>query len=82
MAQASDIVNSNWSPGQAMPGENEPSVKVREPLLAEVLTKVNNAKTKKDKIKILNKDTKIQMLELISQTSFLTEISKVKLIKM
>jgi len=58
MAQASDIVNSNWSPGQAMPGENEPSVKVREPLLAEVLTKVNNAKTKKDKIKILkNHDT-------------------------
>ena len=36
MAQASDIVNSNWSPGQAMPGK-EPSVKMRTPLISEVL---------------------------------------------
>ena len=52
MAQASDIVNSNWSPGQEMPGK-EPSVKMRTPLISEVLKKVNNAKTKPQKIKIL-----------------------------
>ena len=52
MAQASDIVNSNWSPGKAMPGR-EPSVKMRTPLISEVLKKVNNAKTKPQKIKIL-----------------------------
>ena len=52
MAQASDIVNSNWTPGQAMPGK-EPSVKMRTPLISEVLKKVNNAKTKPQKIKVL-----------------------------
>ena len=46
-----DIVNSNWTPGASMP--REPSVKMRTPLISEVLKKVNNAKTKPQKIKIL-----------------------------
>ena len=59
-----DIVNSNWTPNDPVP-----SVKVRTPLLSEVFKKVNNAKTKPQKIKIL-KDNDSPALRSICKWSF------------
>ena len=62
-----DIVNSGWSPSQGHP--STPSVKVRTPLLSEVFKKVNNAKTKPQKIKVL-KDNDSPALRAICKWSF------------
>ena len=59
-----NIVNSNWTPNDPVP-----SVKVRTPLLSEVFKKVNNAKTKPQKIKVL-KDNDSPALRAICKWSF------------
>ena len=40
----------------AYPDRSQPSIKVREPLLSEILTKVHRAKTKSDKVRILKQE--------------------------
>ena len=59
-----NIVNSNWTPNDPVP-----SVKVRTPLLSEVFKKVNNAKTKPQKIKVL-KENDSPALRAICKWSF------------
>ena len=59
-----DIVNSNWTPNDPIP-----SVQVRTLLLSEVFKKVNNAKTKPQKIKVL-KDNDSPALRAICKWSF------------
>ena len=53
----------------AYPDRSQPEIKVREPLLSEILTRVHKAKDKKDKIKIL-KEEDCLALRQICQWSF------------
>ena len=54
MAQAVEFDSGGDGSVVAVP-QKKPSIKVREPLLSEVLTKVHRAKTKSDKVKIYKK---------------------------
>ena len=55
MAQPVEFDSNSDGSVSAYP-EKRPSIKVREPLLSEVLTKVHGAKTKAQKIKILQEE--------------------------
>ena len=50
----------------AYPDRSQPEIKVREPLLSEILTRVHKAKDKKDKIKIL-KEEDCLALQVVSE---------------
>ena len=68
MAQPIEFDSNSDGSVSAYP-EKRPSIKVREPLLSEVLTKVHGAKTKAQKIKIL-KEEDCLALRQICQWSF------------
>ena len=55
MAQAVEFDSGGDGSVVAVP-QKKPSIKVREPLLSEILTKVHRAKTKSDKVKILREE--------------------------
>ena len=55
MAQAVEFDSGGDGSVVAVP-QKKPSIKVREPLLSEILTKVHRAKTKSDKVRILREE--------------------------
>ena len=68
MAQPVEFDSNSDGSVSAYP-EKRPSIKVREPLLSEVLTKVHGAKTKAQKIKILQEEDCLALRQ-ICQWSF------------
>ena len=68
MAQPIEFDSNSDGSVSAYP-EKRPSIKVREPLLSEVLTKVHGAKTKAQKIKILQEEDCLALRQ-ICQWSF------------
>ena len=56
MAQQPIEFDSNSDGSVSAYPEKRPSIKVREPLLSEILTKVHRAKTKGDKVRILREE--------------------------
>ena len=68
MAQPIEFDSNSDGSVSAYP-EKRPSIKVREPLLSEVLTKVHCAKTKAQKIKILQEEDCLDLRQ-ICQLSF------------
>ena len=71
MAQPVEFDSNSDGSVSAFPDKSQPnpSIKVREPLLSEILTKVHGAKTKAQKIKILQEED-CQSLRQICQWSF------------
>ena len=69
MAQQPVEFDSNSDGSVSAYPEKRPSIKVREPLLSEVLTKVHGAKTKAQKIKILQEEDCLALRQ-ICQWSF------------
>jgi len=68
MAQPIEFDSNSDGSVSAYP-EKRPSIKVREPLLSEVLTKVHGAKTKAQKVKILQEEDCLALRQ-ICQWSF------------
>ena len=69
MAQPVEFDSNSDGSVSAYPDRAQPEIKVREPLLSEILTRVHKAKEKKDKIKIL-KEEDCLALRQICQWSF------------
>ena len=69
MAQQPVEFDSNSDGSVSAYPEKRPSIKVREPLLSEILTKVHGAKTKAQKIKILQEEDCLSLRQ-ICQWSF------------
>ena len=56
MAQPIEFDSNSDGSVSAYPEKSQPSIKVRVPLLSEILTKVHRAKTKGDKVRILREE--------------------------
>ena len=64
MAQAVEFDSGGDGSVVAVP-QKKPSIKVREPLLSEVLTKVHRAKTKSDKVRILREEDCMALRQIL-----------------
>ena len=64
MAQAVEFDSGGDGSVVAVP-QKKPSIKVREPLLCEVLTKVHRAKTKSDKVRILREEDCMALRQIL-----------------
>ena len=64
MAQAVEFDSGGDGSVVAVP-QKKPSIKVREPLLSEILTKVHRAKTKSDKVRILREEDCMALRQIL-----------------
>ena len=69
MAQPVEFDSNSDGSVSAYPDRSQPAIRVREPLLSEILTRVHGAKTKAQKIKILQEEDCLALRQ-ICQWSF------------